>query len=167
MNDDLGKQAERKIREWLDKPEDGISFDRIPDQMTGFYGSKNICDFTCFKSPFMYYIESKATWNDRFDFSMITDTQREGLLKKSRIPFVRGIVIVLFASYKRAFMIDIRSIVKSIESRNKSVNINRLNKSQVRMSEIETIQNSRKTFLDYKGDIEEYFQKCKFEECKL
>ena len=167
MNDDLGKQAERKIREWLDKPEDGYSFDRIPDQMTGFYGSKNICDFTCFKSPFMYYIESKATWNDRFDFSMITDTQREGLLKKSRIPFVRGIVIVLFASYKRAFMIDIRSIVKSIESRNKSFNINRLNKSQVKMSEIETIQNSRKTFLDYKGDIENYFQKCKFEECKL
>lgn len=167
MNDDLGKQAERKIREWLDKPEDGISFDRIPDQMTGFYGSKNICDFTCFKSPFMYYIESKATWNDRFDFSMITDTQREGLLKKSRIPFVRCIVIVLFASYKRAFMLDIRSIVQSIESGNKSVNINRLNKSQVKMSEIETIQNSRKTFLDYRGDIEDYFQKCKFEECKL
>lgn len=167
MNDDLGKQAERKIREWLDKPEDGYSFERVPDQLSGFYGSKNICDFTCFKSPFMYYIESKATWNDRFDFSMITDTQREGLLKKSRIPFVRGIVIVLFASYKRAFMIDIRSIVKSIESRNKSFNINRLNKSQVKMSEIETIQNSRKTFLDYKGDIEDYFQKCKFEECKL
>ena len=167
MNDDLGKQAERKIREWLDKPEDGYSFERVPDQLSGFYGSKNICDFTCFKSPFMYYIESKATWNDRFDFSMITDTQREGLLKKSRIPFVRGIVIVLFASYKRAFMIDIRSIVKSIESRNKSFNINRLNKSQVKMSEIETIQNSRKTFLDYKGDIENYFQKCKFEECKL
>ena len=164
MNDDLGKQAERKIREWLDKPEDGISFDRIPDQMTGFYGSKNICDFTCFKSPFMYYIESKATWNDRFDFSMITDTQREGLLKKSRIPFVRGIVIVLFSYYKRAFMIDIRSIVKSIEAGKKSVNINRLNKSQVKMSEIETIQNSRKTFLDYRGDIEDYFQKCKFEE---
>ena len=153
MNDNVGKQAEQKIREWLDKPEDGYSFDRIPDQMTGFYGSKNICDFTCFKLPFMYYIESKATCNDRFDFSMITDTQREGLLKKSRIPFVRGIVIVLFASYKRAFMIDIRSIVKSIESRNKSVNINRLNKSQVKMSEIETIQNSRKTFLDYRGDI--------------
>ena len=128
MNDDVGKQAERKIREWLDIPEDGYSFDRIPDQLSGFYGSKNICDFTCFKSPFMYYIESKATWNDRFDFSMITDTQREGLLKKSNIPFVRGIVIVLFASYKRAFMIDIRSIVKSIETGNKSVNVNRLNK---------------------------------------
>ena len=61
-------------------------------------------------------------------------------------------------------MIDIRSIVKSIEAGKKSVNINHLNKSSVRMSEIRTIQNNRKTYLDYEGDIEEYFQKCKFEE---
>ena len=31
MNDNVGKQAEQKIREWLDKPEDGYSFDRVPD----------------------------------------------------------------------------------------------------------------------------------------
>ena len=30
----LGKKAEAKIREWLDKPLEGYSFDRIPDQMT-------------------------------------------------------------------------------------------------------------------------------------
>ena len=42
MNDGLGKQAEQKIREWLDRPEDGYCFDRIPDQMNGFYGSKNV-----------------------------------------------------------------------------------------------------------------------------
>ena len=112
----------------------------------------------------MYYIESKATWNDRFDFSMITDTQREGLLKKSRIPFVRGIVIVLFASYKRAFMIDIRSIVKSIETGNKSVNVNRLNKSNVKMSEIDTIKNNRKTYIDYKIEkIKEQKNKTKYQ----
>ena len=35
MSDDgLGKKAEQKIKEWLDRPEDGYSFDRIPDQMT-------------------------------------------------------------------------------------------------------------------------------------
>ena len=70
-DDGLGKKAEEKIEEWLDRPQEGYCFDRIPDQMTGLYGSKNICDFTLFKSPYMYYIESKATWNDRFDFSMI------------------------------------------------------------------------------------------------
>ena len=57
----VGKEAEAKITDWLNKPELGYSFDRIPDQMNGRYGSSNICDFTCFKSPSMYDIESKAT----------------------------------------------------------------------------------------------------------
>lgn len=30
----VGKEAEKKIKEWLDRPEDGYSFDRLPDQMT-------------------------------------------------------------------------------------------------------------------------------------
>ena len=33
-NDDIGKAAEKKIKEWLDRPEEGYSFDRIKDQMT-------------------------------------------------------------------------------------------------------------------------------------
>ena len=31
---DIGKKGEKKFREWLDKPEEGISTDRIKDQMT-------------------------------------------------------------------------------------------------------------------------------------
>ena len=31
MNDKLGKQAEQKIKEWLDRKDAGYSFDRIPD----------------------------------------------------------------------------------------------------------------------------------------
>ena len=45
-NDGLGKAAEAKIKQWLDRPDSGYSFDRIPDQLSGMYGSKNICDFT-------------------------------------------------------------------------------------------------------------------------
>ena len=30
----IGKKAEAKIKEWLDRPEDGYCFDRIFDQMT-------------------------------------------------------------------------------------------------------------------------------------
>ena len=40
-NDGLGKKAEQKLRVWLDKPEDGLSFERLPDQLSGFYESKN------------------------------------------------------------------------------------------------------------------------------
>lgn len=148
----LGKKAEAKIREWLDRPEEGYCFDRIPDQMTGFYGSKNICDFTLFKSPNMYYIESKATWEDRFDFNMLTQTQHDGLLAKSNISNVFGIVIVLFASYKRAFIFDIRHIAKLESEGIKSLNIKKIDKWVIPYQEIQTVS-SRKQLLDYTGDL--------------
>ncbi len=152
IHDDLGKKAEQKIREWLDKPEQGYCFDRIPDQMTGFYGSKNICDFTLFKTPNMYYIECKATWSDRFDFSMITDYQFKGLLEKSKILNVHGVIIILFASEKRAFILDINEINKLILMGKKSINIKKINKWEFKYREIQTVP-SRKVLLDYTGDL--------------
>lgn len=163
---EIGKEAEKKIKEWLDRPEDGYSFDRLPDQMTGFYGSKNICDFVCFKSPNMYYIESKATWNDRFDFNMLSETQHDGLLQKSRIANCYGLVIVLFATYKRAFIIDIREIDKLEKSGVKSLNIKKLDKKGWLCSykEISTVPNNRKRLLDYTGEIDDYTSKEVYDE---
>lgn len=153
IHDDLGKKAEQKLRKWLDRPQDGYCFDRLPDQMTGFYGSKNICDFILFKSPNMYYIESKATWADRFDFSMITDYQYENLLKKSMIANVYGVIVVLFAAEQRAFIIDIREIDKVKASGKKSLNIKKISNWNIQYREIQTIP-SRKALLDYKGELE-------------
>lgn len=153
MNDGLGKKAEAKIKEWLDRPDKGYCFDRIYDQMTGFYGSKNICDFTLFKSPYMYYIESKATWEDRFDFNMITETQRDGLLSKSKIDNVFGIIVVLFASHQRAFILDINDIKQLQANGKKSININKLSNWGIKYQEIQTIPNNRKTLLDYTGEF--------------
>ena len=155
-NDGLGKQAESKIREWLDKPELGYSFDRLPDQMTGWHGSKNICDFTCFKAPYMYYIESKATWEDRFSFSMISEYQLEHLLQKSKIYNVYGLIVVLFATYKRAFIFKIGDIKEAVDNGIKSINIKKIDKWTIPNVEISTIPNNRKKLLDYTGAIEEY-----------
>lgn len=152
MNNTIGKKAEEKIREWLNRPEDGYSFDRINDQMTGFYGSKNVCDFKCYKYPNEYYIESKATENDRFDFSMITQYQFDGLLNKSKIFGCYGLIIILFVSYKRAFIVDIQTINDLIASGKKSMNINKIDKWNFAYSEIPSIC-SRKQMLDYSGEI--------------
>lgn len=156
MNDSLGKDAERKIKEWLDHPDLGYSFDRIPDQMTGFFGSKNICDFICFKSPYFWYIESKATYDARFDFSMITDTQMHGLLEKSSITNVFCVIIILFASYKRTFILEINQIKRLIDSGKKSINIKKIDSWNFKYSEIQTIANSRKKLLDYTGGLEDH-----------
>lgn len=166
ISDNLGKKAENKIKGWLDRPEDGYCFDRLKDQMTGFYGSKNICDFTLYKYPYMYYIESKATWADRFDFSAISgfntpkdeSCQYGGLLSKSKIEGVYGVVIILFASHKRAFWLDVRDIDKLKESGKKSLNIKKIDKWGIPIKEIKTIPNNRKHLLDYDGEIEEYVE---------
>lgn len=155
MNDRLGKEAEDKIREWLNKPELGYCFDRIPDQMTGFYGSKNICDFTLFKCPNFYYIESKSTWEDRFDFNQITEHQFSNMLEKSKIENVYAIVIVLFATYQRAVALHIEDIDLLIKSGTKSINIKKIKNWKIPYVELRTIP-SRKRFLDYTGNIEDY-----------
>ena len=154
-NDGLGKKAEKKIKEWLDHPELGYSFDRLPDQMTGFYGSKNICDFTLFKSPLFFYIESKATWQDSFRLEMISEYQWDKLYEKSFIQNVWSIVIVLFATYQRAFIFNIQDLHRMKEDGPKSLNISKIGKWPVPYLEIPTIPNSRKELLDYTGKIEE------------
>ena len=161
MSIQTGKKAEKKIKEWLDRPQDGYCLDRVKDQLSGMYGSKNICDFTLFKSPDFYYIESKETENDRFDFRNITgfDTPEDttcqygGLLSKSKITGVHGVIILLFTAYKRAFIIDINEIRKLDLSGVKSLNIKKIDSWGISFKEIETIP-SRKEMLDYRGEFE-------------
>lgn len=154
MNDLLGKKAEEQIKKWLDRPEDGYDFERIPDQMSGLYGSKNISDFTLYKHPYKYWIESKASYENRISFSVLSDIQYTGLMKKSQIPGVFGVVIFLFATHKRAIIMDIRQIdaLKSIGKC--SINIDKIDIWNFKYAEIQIIPNSRKQLLDYTGNFE-------------
>lgn len=169
----FGKVAEERIKTWLDRPQEGYSIDRIPDQVSGYYlVSRNICDFTFYKAPYMHYIESKATEHDRFEFSQLTNTQRDGLRLKAEIPGCYGLVIVLFVYSKRAFIFNIKDIVDFInpdsslqeiqrqmkdgiitsELKVKSLNITKIDKWEVPYWEIKTIP-SRKQLLEYTGEF--------------
>ena len=168
-----GKKAEEKIKLWLDRPDLGYSFDRVPDQMTGFYQvSRNICDFTLYRHPNMFYLESKCTAHDRFDFSELTKAQRDGLRVKAELPGCYGLVIVLFSEYQRAFIFNIKDVAEFInpdipieiqasriksdidvaQLKIKSVNIKKIDKWDIPYYEIPTIP-SRKQFLDYDGEF--------------
>lgn len=159
MAESIGKKAEKKIKEWLDRPEDGYCFDRIPDPIGGYFGQRNISDFTCFKSPDMWFIESKCTSADRFDFSMLSDVQYYGLINKSKIDHVCCVVIILFESYKRAFILPIRTIQTLRESGKQSINIKKIDSWNFPFSEIQTIP-SRKQMLDYFGELSDHMEKC-------
>lgn len=164
---EFGKVAEQRIRTWLDRPQDGYSFDRIPDQLSGFYMvSRNICDFACYRYPYNHYIESKATTHDRFDFSQLTNTQRNGLRLKAEIKGCFGLVIVLFVEYKRAFIFNIKDIAdinpdlddkadNKTFLKIKSLNINKIDKWEIPYWEIQTIP-SRKQLLEYTGDLPDF-----------
>lgn len=156
---EFGKTAEQRIKTWLDRPDEGYCFDRIYDQMTGFYMiSRNISDFRCYKYPYCYYIESKATIHDRFDFSQLTDVQRIGLRNKAKIKGCYGLVVVLFVEQKRAFIVNIKDITDDTPEANltvKSININKINKWEIPYWEIQTIP-SRKQLLEYTGDLPDF-----------
>ena len=160
----IGKEAEHCLSRWLDHPERGYCFDRIKDQISMYANSSsNICDFTLFKSPYYYYIESKATSHDRFDFKEIrgypnsTDVKQQygGLLMKSKIDNVYGVVVILFVSQERAFIIDINDIERLTQSGQKSLNINDIESSGIRYKEIQKVVNNRKKYLkfDYIGEF--------------
>lgn len=144
----LGKKAEGKLKSWLDMPEEGFFMLRLPDQLTGFYGSTNMCDFLLYKKPNFYPIESKATYQDRFDFSMISENQHKDLMKASQVDGITSYVALLFASYKRLFLLDIRDIVKLEELGTKSLNIKKIDKWGLPYIEVRTVL-SRKELLDY------------------
>lgn len=155
-DDGLGKAAEQKLRDWLNRPQDGYAFDRFYDQMSGLYlVSRNVCDFHLYKYPNCYYIESKSTWQSRFEFNLIQEHQLNGLVEKSKIKGCFGWIIVLFASHKRAFKFNAADILELSNSGKKSLNIDKIDSWTIDYKELKTVPNSRKTLLDYTGEIED------------
>lgn len=144
----LGKKAETKIKDWLNRPEEGFMFYRLPDQQTGFYGSTNPCDFFLYKSPNFYLIESKSTWADRFDFAMITENQHKELIERSKVDGVTSYVMVLFASHQIAILLDINDIAQAESEGTKSINVKKLSKWNKPYIQVRTLP-SRKQLLDY------------------
>ena len=84
----------------------------------------------------------------------IHNFDKPGILEKSKIKGCYGLVIILFASWRRAFVLDIRDIVDLESNGQKSLNIKKIKNWPIRYKEIQTIPNNRKKLLDYIGEIE-------------
>lgn len=91
-----GKEFERRVFEDFVRVQ-GVSIDRIPDQVTRYKGSSsNICDFIVYKEPTLLYLECKTVHGNTLPFSNIRTNQWDGMFKKSYIPGVRAGVLVWF-----------------------------------------------------------------------
>lgn len=101
------KEFENKFKAAVEKV-DGVSIDRIPDQVSRFKGSNNIADFVAYKYPHQYYFECKTIEGGTLPFTNIT--QWQDLLEKSRVPGIIAGVVVWF--YERTeiatIFVDIR-----------------------------------------------------------
>lgn len=102
-----GKDFEAVIKESFEKVPDTHVY-RIPDQMNGFYGSKNPCDFLVYHKPVLYALECKATNNPSLPFSNISEYQWSELLKMSEVTGVVAGILCWFVNFDVTIFIPIQ-----------------------------------------------------------
>ena len=102
----------------------GVSFDRLPDPMAGYSGVRNICDFSMFNAPDMFYLECKSHYGNTLNYkSDIRVNQWDGLTEKSHIPYCVAGVAVWFIDYDLTVFVNITDLNEHRKT-HKSLNIN-------------------------------------------
>lgn len=144
MSVNRGKQFEAKFKTDFSKIP-GATLDRLQDQLSGYRGSNNICDFICYLYPNIFYIELKTTNANTFPFSSLT--QYEDLLPKVGIPGVRVGVVIWFVQHDRILYVPISTIHQMKDNGLKSVNIRKIDDEEIyKYVEIPSIK--RRVFFD-------------------
>ena len=138
-----GKQFEEKVKEDLLKLSH-VSLERLPDQMSGYQGSKNVCDFTTYIYPFYYYLECKTTNENTFPLSALT--QYDKLLERAGRLGVRSGVILWFVKHDTVVYVPIKTFEKLKADGKKSVNIKMVGKDEYRIITIPSVK--KRVFLD-------------------
>ena len=125
-----GKDFEDTIKKAFEKVPN-VSVDRLHDQMTGYKGSSNICDFIVYHHPLQLYIECKATYgntlsiysnNPKKAYGDISNTQWEGLLEKEKIYGVAAGYIIWYIDYDETYFIPAHIAEYIRNTGNKSIN---------------------------------------------
>ena len=144
MNINRGKQFEDVVRDcFLAVPD--VSIDRLHDQMTGYKGSVNICDFIVYKEPYEFYMECKAVHGNTLPFSNITENQWQGMLTKSKIRGVYAGVICWWVDRDVTIYIPIQKLQEYKEAGFKSVRFDIYDNVGV----YQVFGNKKRVFFDY------------------
>lgn len=132
-----GKQFENKFKNDFLKIS-GSVVERLPDQMSGYSGSKNVCDYLCYVYPNIYYIECKVTQSNTLPFVNIS--QYDELLERQGKKGIRAGVIAWFQKHDRVCYIPVKTIEKMKSDNKKSINIKMLDSNEYRLIEIPSIK---------------------------
>lgn len=142
--DNKGKKFEIKFKEDWKKTVPLSSIDRLYDATSGFKTVSNISDFICYKYPHIYYMECKSTQEKSFPLNHLT--QYDKLVEKVGIPGVVTGVIIWYYNYDQVVFIPITTIKLIKESGVKSINIDKLLKSDYEFIKVPSIK--KRTFMD-------------------
>ena len=116
----VGKNFEERFKEDFSRIPNSLVI-RIPDQMSGYKASSNICDFICYVYPNIFLIECKSCQGASLPFANIS--QYDKLKMKIGIEGVRvGVVLWLYEKDK-VFYIPASTIKRMKEEGKKSVGI--------------------------------------------
>jgi recombination protein U len=113
-----GKKFENNFKKGV-----GKELVRLYDTTNGYAGVKNPCDFIYYRYPYQYLFELKSVKGSRFDFSNITDNQKEQLDFYSHIKGCNPMVVVEFRDYKEVYMIPWSTIKRTIANNKQSLTI--------------------------------------------
>lgn len=122
-----GKQFEEKVKADLKKINDSALL-RLPDQVSGYkLTSQNPCDFIWFWRGKMFLFECKATYGTTVNIKAKI-RQYESLLSFKNITGCFPGVIVWFEDFNKVYFVPITTVEKMVQSGEKSININKLEK---------------------------------------
>ena len=138
-----GKAFEEKVKSDLLKLPD-VSLERLPDQMSGYRGSANVCDFTLYSYPYYFYIECKTTNENTFPLAGLT--QYDKLLARRNRKGVRAGVLLWFVKHDKVVYVPIATFERLKAEGKKSVNIKMVDGDDYRIITIPS--EKKRVFLD-------------------
>ena len=146
-----GKQFEDIIKNCFEKVP-GTVVVRVHDQTTGFYGSKNPCDFLIYKKPLFMTIECKSVHGNTLPFANITDYQWEQLFKMGSVPGVTSGTICWWIDHDVTLFIPIQKLQEYKEAGFKSVRFDIFDNVGV----YQILGKKKRVFFDY--DMEQFLK---------
>lgn len=151
---DLGKKFETHLKaNWASSVPDAFLY-RLDDQMSGYQGSSNICDFIGYKYPNIYLIECKEHKKNTFPFSAFR--QYDDLAKCTGIKGLHAGVVLWFSDHDLVLWIPIETFIKLKEEDKKSFNVKMVDDPEYECLVLPSRKLIRYMDTDYSALIEYY-----------
>lgn len=117
-----GKRFENDFKKAC-KKHDPFSVTRLYDNVGGYAGIKNICDYVFYAYPNIYYLELKSTKGNTLNWANITEHQWKGLMEEAGKKGVISGILVQYSDHDEHYFADIRICEKLKQQGKKSLHI--------------------------------------------